>query len=237
MPYLPIDPKDVGRSYEAVIRVNSQSGKGGVAYIMKTEHKLDLPRRLQIEFSQVIQRHTDSEGGEVDAAQMWQIFADEYLPSATRLRAGEVRLDQRRRHRADHRDGARRSTRSTRSAASATGRSRRSARRCRRSTWAWAACNVRRPRLRRARPHLRRRRRGGGLPRDRDRRPGAVGCRHQRVDRAGVTAGRAQRGEPGRARDLSRPSAGPAAERVPAAASSPVAPAQQAGADLSCAGG
>jgi 2-isopropylmalate synthase len=79
MPYLPIDPKDVGRSYEAVIRVNSQSGKGGVAYIMKADHKLDLPRRLQIEFSQVIQRHTDGEGGEVDAAQMWQIFADEYL--------------------------------------------------------------------------------------------------------------------------------------------------------------
>jgi 2-isopropylmalate synthase len=79
IPYLPIDPKDVGRSYEAVIRVNSQSGKGGVAYIMKTEHALDLPRRLQIEFSQVIQRHTDDAGGEVDAAQMWQIFAGEYL--------------------------------------------------------------------------------------------------------------------------------------------------------------
>ncbi len=68
IPYLPIDPKDVGRSYEAVIRVNSQSGKGGVAYIMKTDHNLDLPRRLQIEFSHVIQRHTDGEGGEVDAA-------------------------------------------------------------------------------------------------------------------------------------------------------------------------
>ena len=79
MPYLPIDPKDVGRSYEAVIRVNSQSGKGGVAYIMKADHNLDLPRRLQIEFSHVIQRHTDGEGGEVDAAQMWQIFAREYL--------------------------------------------------------------------------------------------------------------------------------------------------------------
>ena len=79
MPYLPIDPKDVGRSYEAVIRVNSQSGKGGVAYIMKTDHHLDLPRRLQIEFSHVIQRHTDGEGGEVSAAQMWQIFSDEYL--------------------------------------------------------------------------------------------------------------------------------------------------------------
>jgi 2-isopropylmalate synthase len=79
MPYLPIDPRDVGRSYEAVIRVNSQSGKGGVAYIMKVDHKLDLPRRLQIEFSHVIQRHTDGEGGEVDAALMYQIFANEYL--------------------------------------------------------------------------------------------------------------------------------------------------------------
>jgi 2-isopropylmalate synthase len=79
MPYLPIDPKDVGRSYEAVIRVNSQSGKGGVAYIMKVDHHLDLPRRLQIEFSHVIQRHTDGEGGEVDAPRMWEIFAGEYL--------------------------------------------------------------------------------------------------------------------------------------------------------------
>jgi 2-isopropylmalate synthase len=79
MPYLPIDPKDVGRSYEAVIRVNSQSGKGGVAYIMKTDHHLDLPRRLQIEFSQVIQVHTDGEGGEVDADLMWDIFSKEYL--------------------------------------------------------------------------------------------------------------------------------------------------------------
>jgi 2-isopropylmalate synthase len=79
VPYLPIDPKDVGRSYEAVIRVNSQSGKGGVAYLMKTEHSLDLPRRLQIEFSQVIQRVTDSEGGEVSPEQMWSIFSAEYL--------------------------------------------------------------------------------------------------------------------------------------------------------------
>jgi 2-isopropylmalate synthase len=78
-PYLPIDPKDVGRSYEAVIRVNSQSGKGGVAYIMKSEHRLDLPRRLQIEFSRVIQQHTDAEGGEVGPQQMWDIFSTEYL--------------------------------------------------------------------------------------------------------------------------------------------------------------
>ena len=79
VPYLPIDPKDVGRTYEAVIRVNSQSGKGGVAYIMKTEHNFDLPRRLQIEFSGVIQRHTDDEGGEVAPAEMWEIFSREYL--------------------------------------------------------------------------------------------------------------------------------------------------------------
>ncbi|MGI8679276.1 MAG: 2-isopropylmalate synthase [Jatrophihabitans sp.] len=79
IPYLPIDPKDVGRSYEAVIRVNSQSGKGGVAYIMKADHKLDLPRRLQIEFSHVIQLHADGEGGEVDARLMWEIFSGEYL--------------------------------------------------------------------------------------------------------------------------------------------------------------
>jgi 2-isopropylmalate synthase len=79
IPYLPIDPKDVGRTYEAVIRVNSQSGKGGVAYIMKADHHLDLPRRLQIEFSQVIQRHTDAAGGEVEPGLMYEIFAGEYL--------------------------------------------------------------------------------------------------------------------------------------------------------------
>src|ERR1700677_100048 len=79
VPYLPIDPHDVGRSYEAVIRVNSQSGKGGVAYVMKAEHALDLPRRLQIEFSRVIQGHTDEEGGEVSPADMWSLFAAEYL--------------------------------------------------------------------------------------------------------------------------------------------------------------
>ncbi|WP_025619140.1 2-isopropylmalate synthase [Salinispora cortesiana] len=79
VPYLPIDPKDLGRTYEAVIRVNSQSGKGGVAYIMKTEHQLDLPRRLQIEFSGVVQQVTDDNGGEVDPRTMWEIFARQYL--------------------------------------------------------------------------------------------------------------------------------------------------------------
>jgi 2-isopropylmalate synthase len=86
VPYLPIDPKDVGRTYEAVIRVNSQSGKGGVAYIMKTEHHMDLPRRLQIEFSGVVQRHTDGAGGEVNPEQMWNIFAASYLfPTTPRI--------------------------------------------------------------------------------------------------------------------------------------------------------
>jgi 2-isopropylmalate synthase len=91
VPYLPIDPKDLGRTYEAVIRVNSQSGKGGVAYIMKEEHKLDLPRRLQIEFSGVVQHVTDAAGGEVGPQQMWDIFAAEYL--AGHQQFGPVRLE------------------------------------------------------------------------------------------------------------------------------------------------
>jgi len=80
VPYLPIDPHDLGRSYEAVVRVNSQSGKGGVAYILKSEHQLDLPRRLQIEFSGVVQRRTESNGGEILPAALWSAFQDEYLP-------------------------------------------------------------------------------------------------------------------------------------------------------------
>jgi len=87
VPYLPVDPKDLGRSYEAVIRVNSQSGKGGVAYVMKSEHKLDLPRRLQIDFSRVVQQHTDTAGGEVSAQAIWSIFSAEYLAD------GRLRLD------------------------------------------------------------------------------------------------------------------------------------------------
>jgi 2-isopropylmalate synthase len=90
VPYLPIDPKDVGRSYEAVIRVNSQSGKGGVAYIMKSEHKLELPRRLQIEFSRVIQEHTDGEGGEMTPEAIWADFEAEYLARETPLKLNSV---------------------------------------------------------------------------------------------------------------------------------------------------
>jgi 2-isopropylmalate synthase len=84
VPYLPVDPKDLGRTYEAVIRVNSQSGKGGVSYLLKTDHALDLPRKLQIEFSQVVQSKTDAEGGEVTSDDIWTIFQDEYLPATDR---------------------------------------------------------------------------------------------------------------------------------------------------------
>jgi 2-isopropylmalate synthase len=89
-PYLPIDPKDVGRSYEAVIRVNSQSGKGGVAYILKAEHKLDLPRRAQIEFSRVVQERTDADGGEMTADQIWEVFSSEYLTRTSPLELDSV---------------------------------------------------------------------------------------------------------------------------------------------------
>ena len=93
VPYLPIDPKDIGRTYEAVIRVNSQSGKGGVAYIMKTDHNLDLPRPMQVEFSSVVQAVTDAEGGEVNPKAMWDIFAGEYLDRVAPIEAISVTVD------------------------------------------------------------------------------------------------------------------------------------------------
>ncbi len=162
VPYLPIDPKDVGRNYEAVIRVNSQSGKGGVAYIMKTDHGLALPRRLQIEFSQEIQKITDGEGGEVSPE-----------GDVGRLRRRVPAPD----HpaRADAPEGRRRPrptaattrsppwSRSTawrkRSPAPATARSPRSSMRCHRRL------RGPRARLHRTRDHLRRRRAGRGLRR------------------------------------------------------------------------
>ena len=101
MPYLPIDPKDLGRSYEAVIRVNSQSGKGGISYLLEAEHGIELPRRLQIEFSQVVQAVMDVQGREMNAADLWQVFESEYrldgkLLDSYRLDEqgdGRVRLD------------------------------------------------------------------------------------------------------------------------------------------------
>jgi len=79
VPYLPIDPKDLGRTYEAVIRVNSQSGKGGVAYLLKADHGFDLPRGLQVEFSKVVQQWTDRTGKEITSAEIWRMFQDTYL--------------------------------------------------------------------------------------------------------------------------------------------------------------
>jgi 2-isopropylmalate synthase len=95
VPYLPIDPRHVGRSYEAVIRVNSQSGKGGVAYVMKTEHGFDLPRRLQIEFSKEIQHITEDSGTEISPTSMWDAFQKSYLPATPKfvLRSHEMRSD------------------------------------------------------------------------------------------------------------------------------------------------
>jgi 2-isopropylmalate synthase len=90
VPYLPIDPKHVGRSYEAVIRVNSQSGKGGVAYIMKAEHGFDLPRRLQIEFSKTIQTITEDSGTEISPKDMWEAFEKQYLRGDWRLETHEL---------------------------------------------------------------------------------------------------------------------------------------------------
>ncbi len=92
VPYLPIDPADVGRSYDSVIRVNSQSGKGGIAYLLEMEYGLVLPRRLQVEFSSAVQRHTDAHGGEVSAAQIWQLFSDDYLAPVTPVRYLEHHL-------------------------------------------------------------------------------------------------------------------------------------------------
>ncbi|WP_443048077.1 2-isopropylmalate synthase [Streptomyces sp. NBC_00252] len=86
VPYLPIDPKDIGRSYEAIIRVNSQSGKGGVAYLLKTGHGFDLPRRLQVEFSRLVQRHSEESATEVGSAQVWELFTREFLAEGNRLR-------------------------------------------------------------------------------------------------------------------------------------------------------
>ena len=80
VPYLPIDPKDIGRTYEAIIRVNSQSGKGGMAYLLKTNHNLDLPKRLQVEFDKIVQNFADTTKKEVKDEDIWRLFKDEYLP-------------------------------------------------------------------------------------------------------------------------------------------------------------
>ncbi len=94
VPYLPIDPRDLGRTYEAIIRVNSQSGKGGVAYLLKKDYGLDLPKRAQVEFSQIVQARTDADGGEMTSQNLWNIFTDEYLPAPDdQPRWGKYRIE------------------------------------------------------------------------------------------------------------------------------------------------
>jgi 2-isopropylmalate synthase len=93
VPYLPIDPKDVGRSYEAVIRVNSQSGKGGVAYVLKNDYKLDVPRRMQIEFSRIVQDEADELGGEIAPGRIWELFETAYLADTGPLRLVHYAVD------------------------------------------------------------------------------------------------------------------------------------------------
>ncbi|HJW25931.1 MAG TPA: 2-isopropylmalate synthase [Rhodocyclaceae bacterium] len=92
VPYLPIDPADVGRSYDSVIRINSQSGKGGIAYLMEAEYGVVMPRRLQVDFSGVVQQHTDTHGNEVTAADIWQLFSATYLETAAPVRYREHHL-------------------------------------------------------------------------------------------------------------------------------------------------
>ena len=191
-PYLPIDPKDVGRTYEAVIRVNSQSGKGGVAYIMKSEHKLDLPRRLQIEFSRVVQEQTDGEGGEMSPDAIWDDrssgeyleprgAAEAELGAHLQRRGGEGPADRQRvrRRRDPHPRGHRQ-----RPHRRVRGRDQRP--------------GVRRPgaRLRRARPQLGRRRDRGGVRRVRGRGPDPLGRRTGRQHRHRLPQGRDLRGQP-----------------------------------------
>ena len=94
VPYLPVDPADLGRSYDAVIRVNSQSGKGGIAYLMETEYGIELPRRAQVDFSRHVQRHTDATGDEVSAADLWEVFTRAYL-RPTRYEVREIDSDER----------------------------------------------------------------------------------------------------------------------------------------------
>jgi 2-isopropylmalate synthase len=170
VPYLPIDPHDVGRSYEAVIRVNSQSGKGGVAYVLKNEHHLDLPRRMQIEFSRVVQEVADDAGGEISPARIWELYGSTYLRHDAPLQLLSFTSDSGDRDRIRAEvvwQGARAEHRRRGNGPIAGLRARAVRARPRRA----------RPGLLRARHRGRRGGAGGVLPRGRRRRPGAVGLR------------------------------------------------------------
>ena len=192
-PYLPIDPKDVGRSYEAVIRVNSQSGKGGVAYLLKAEHKLDLPRRAQIEFSRVIQERTDAEGGEMTSDEIWQVFKAEYLDRETPLELNSVHTSSA----AGEKDALDVNVYVDGELRSPARRGQRPDRRVRhRDQRPRAGLRRAGPRLRRARAQRRRRRRRGGVRRVPGGRRRLLGGRHRREHRHGSLKAVHQRGEP-----------------------------------------
>ena len=193
VPYLPIDPKDVGRNYEAIIRVNSQSGKGGVAYLMETEHHLELPRGLQVDFAQKVQAITDARGGELTAGRScWRRSREHYLGVTRAVRARLVHALERRRRRPDRRAAARRRRGARRSTARATARSPRSSTRFEQRV----RHRDRRPRLPRARDVSRRGRDRGRLRRGRRRRRGALGRRHPPEHRHRVAARGRQRRQP-----------------------------------------
>ena len=195
VPYLPIDPKDVGRSYEAIIRVNSQSGKGGVAYLMQSEHHLELPRGLQVDFARKVQQITDARGGELTADELMDAFEAGYLNHVQALRARRVHAFERGGHRSDR--GARAGGRG---GARDRGRGERPARRARRRLREGVRRSHLDPRLPRARHGSERRRQGGGVRGGGCGRRGLLGRRRARVDPHRVAARCRERGQPGAGR-------------------------------------
>ena len=191
VPYLSIDPKDVGRTYEAIIRVNSQSGKGGVAYLMETEHHLELPRGLQVDFAQKVQAITDARGGELTADELLDAFRAHYLDVDAAVRARLVHALGRR-----ARGPSRRAAARERRGARARRRRQRPDRRARPRSLRALRRRGARARLPRARDVEGRGRDRGGLRRGRRRRRGRLGRRHPPVDRDRVAASGRQRGQP-----------------------------------------
>ena len=191
VPYLSIDPNDVGRSYEAIIRVNSQSGKGGVAYLMQTEYHLDLPRGLQVDFAQKVQAITDVRGGELTSAELMESFRRAVPRPRHAARARRSLAFERGRRRSYRREPARRRRRAHRRR-----RGQRPDRRARQRARPGTRHRAPRPRLPRARDESRRGRERGRLRRGRRRRRGRLGGRYPPVDRHRLAAGSPQRREP-----------------------------------------
>ncbi len=192
VPYLPIDPKHVGRTYEAIIRINSQSGKGGVAYIMHAEHGLDLPRRLQIEFSKTIQTIAEDTGTEISPAELWNAFKSVYLPENPGLQLLHYEVN-------EGDDGAELTAHLLRDGEPLDRHrlGQRPDRRLRRRARAAPRAGGRRRRLRRARAQRRPRGQRGGVRRaDRRRARRALGRRHRQEHPVGLAQGGRQRHQP-----------------------------------------